>query len=245
MSGMSIESFVWVLHLLIAPVALIIALISLDSYRKFRNWRLLFLSVAFLLLSIPPLIDLVRYSGALSGLSDWIDSELYYVSLIFSLFSGVPFALLAYVYMDERKKQSIEITRGQWIAGGFLILAEAAFVLSGLGSYIGAIDPYSGPSSLGVMFLVLFVTGSISYVLIILAVISLFSYYRAKGTRNTLLVMIGFFCLLMSHGYGVLGYLIHTIPGQDQDLGGGLVALIELGGYIAFLVALLRLRIYR
>jgi hypothetical protein len=220
-------------------------LLSLTSYLKFRNWRLLFLSVAFFLLAIPPTIHLIAYSGLVSQLPSGSSSVLFGISFIFSTASVISFALLAYVYFNERKTQSIEISRAQWVIGGFLILAEVGFAIYVVNSSSGYLDLSSASTSSGYPALLNFLLGSVAYVLIILIIISLFSYYRAKNTRTTLVVMIGFVCLLFSQGYGIFIYFLYVIPDQSYYLGYGLVTSFELAGYIAFLAALLRLKVFR
>ncbi len=245
MNDTELQNILMVMRMVIAPVAISIMLISLTSYLKFRNWRLLFLSVAFFLLSIPPTIHLIAYSGLVSQLPAGSSSVLYGISFIFSTASVVSFALLAYVYFNERKTQSIEISRTQWVVGGLLILAEVVFAIYVVNSSVEYLDLSSGSVSSGYLPLLNFVLGSVAYVLIILIVISLFSYYRAKKTRTTLVVMIGFVCLLFSQGYGIFIYFLYVIPTHNHYLSYGLVTSFELAGYIAFLAALLRVKVFR
>ena len=55
-------------------------------------------------------------------------SILGYVSYIFSVASVLPFAILAYVYLYERRTQSIKITRNQWIVGGAALLIQICLI---------------------------------------------------------------------------------------------------------------------
>ena len=236
-------NFLTIMRILITPISISIMFIALGSYLRFRNWRLLYLSVAFLLLSIPFAIDLLTYSGIESESSGWTLSQLYYISFIFSTASFLPFALLAYVYFDERRTQAIKITTAQWIIGGVLLLAQISFIV-----YTLLFNYSYSDSEFGIaptLYLLNFILTNISYLLIILIAISLFSYYRAKKTKNTLIVMMGFVCLLFGQGYGVFNYLVHYLPSTNYSVGNVLVTSFELAGYIAFLIALLRLKVFR
>jgi hypothetical protein len=234
------------MRILIAPTAIGITLISFSSYLKFRNWRLLFLSAAFLLLSIPPTIELVLFSGLFQGIPAWTMSELFYISYIFSTASVLPFALLTCVYFNERKTRSIVITRNQWILGGLLVLAELVFITYALVLFFGNNGNSSAQVTWDFFSLLNFISGCISYILIILIITSLFSYYRAKKTKSTLVVMTGFIFLLLSQLYGNISSLLFYSPRLSYNLGVGLVTTsIELAGYIAFLIALLHPKVFR
>jgi hypothetical protein len=232
------------MQFLVVPISISIMLIALTSYLRFRNWRLLFLSVAFLLLAIPPTLNLLASMEVELGLSPWTVSELLYASFIFSTASVLPFAILAYIYFNERKNQSITITRPQWAFGGLLLLAEVGFIIFILLTNFGYTDLSSAFSTWQLLSLLNFISSSVAYVLIILIVISLFSYYKAKKKKNTLVVMMGFVCFLFSQGYGIFNYFLYTLANPNV-LGFGLVLSLQLAGYIAFLAALLRLKVFR
>jgi hypothetical protein len=229
----------WYSNLLIVPVSVCITLIALRSYFKFRNWRLLFLSVAFLLLAISPTINLLINLSAMFFLSAWWYSALSYFSYIFSIATILPFSLLAYVYFNERKTQSITITRRQWSVGGAIFLVQLGSVIYEFDSFHGYYPTLGGSSY---PFLVDFISGSLASLLIVLIVISLWSYYQARRSRNTLLVMTGFICLFIGLGFGIIYIaLLHS----DPLFSIGFLQLVELSGYIAFLVALIRLKVFR
>jgi hypothetical protein len=163
-------------------------------------------------------------------------SILSYVSFIFSVASVLPFAILAYVYLYERKTQSIKITRNQWIIGGAALLIQLSLIVYETTQYSYL---FSGDNNLG---LISFISESVTGRLIILIVISLFAYYRAKKKRYTLLVMIGFILLFFGLGYGVDYVSITQLTIWDYY---GVLPLLELAGYVAFLAALIRLRVFR
>lgn len=228
------EPILFAMQLLTAPILISIAVISLRSYLRFPNWRLLFLSIAFFILSVQPFFFV--FSLFFSPIHFYLIS---YVTFV------LPFALLAIVYNDERRKQSIKITQRQWIVGGLMVFADIILTLYILMSIFLRIDSlrelgvYSDLFWAGVFF------SNIGNLLIILIVISLFSYYQVKRSVNTLVVMIGFICLLFSHGLGLLSYFLPIIPMQDPFLGFGILRSFEIAGYIAFLVALVRLKVVR
>jgi hypothetical protein len=238
MNDIDLQNIIAIIQVLIGPISLSVALISLRSYLKFPNWRLFFLFAAFLSLSIPPTIRFV-----FAFFPVWSLIDIYYLSYLIA--SVLPFFLLAVVYSNERKTQSIVITRNQWIVGGLFILLEIGFILEVLIFDYGRYDYSAASGGATYLALIEFIIGSLGYLLLILTVISLFSYYRAKRTRNTLVVMIGFVCLLISHAYGVVNYVLLLVPLHDYNLEYWLVGSIELAGYIAFLAALIRLKVYR
>lgn len=239
---MELYQIIGILDIIIALIAISIASIALLSYIKVRQWRLLFLSAAFFLLFIPHVLKPVVFSGFFTSLSAWDYDIILYVWFLFDAATVVPFGLLAYLYFDERKTQSVRITRSQWIIGGLLLLAEVAYIATNL-----LINYTSGDPGVTIifdtttyLFLTRFILNGVSYVLIILIVISLFSYYRAKRKKNTLVVMIGFIFLLISH------FITSTtlLMSADYSLT-GLATSVELLGYIAFLAALVRMRVLR
>ena len=229
-----LEFVIFAMQVMIAPISISIAIIALKSYLRFRNWRFLFLSLAFFILSIPPLFVIFPIL---------FNSNQY--SHFFYVASVLPFALLAFVYFDERRKQSIKITRSQWIIGGLPIIAYIILLSYILIPILGRMDLASEFGLMNYLNLIEYISGSIGYLLIILIVMSLFSYYRVKRTVNTLVVMIGFICLLFSHGFGLIYFVSIFIPRQDLLLEIGLMRSFELAGYIAFLAALVRLKVLR
>ena len=230
------------LHLFTTPIAIIISILALRGFYKMRNWRLLFLAVAFLLLSLPYLFDSVLFLGSFSFISSWSASELDYAFLLLSMESVVPFGLLAYVYVDEVRKNSIKITRVEYsfaiglILVGCAILASQSFFWSGLGW--GISDAYPWP-----FFLIYSIFLIISYVMLILIILCQYSFFRAKRTKGTLVIMSGFICLLFSQGYGPMFYIMTNM--DRAGLGFMSATLLELTGYLLFLFALLRLRFFK
>jgi hypothetical protein len=232
------------LRMLVAPITIAIALTAFASYLRFRNWRLLFLAAAFLLLSVSPVIQLVLFPGLVPGLSAWTAAELAYASYIFSIASVLPFALLAYVYFNERKTRSIEITPALWTVGGLLMAAGLVLLVYQIVAIYWQLNGVAVTVAPGPLVPIGFISGGVSYLLIILIVISLFSYHRARRTGNTLLVMVGFICLLISWLIDVLAFMWLSPSMYNYYLGQVMAATIALAGYITFLAALLRLKVW-
>jgi hypothetical protein len=198
-------------------------------------------------LAIPPIIFSLIFYGLIIELPIDLGDvpELQYLNIITSILTLFAFTLLTYVYSNERKAQSIKITRTQWLVGGLLGLVAMGFNLFMLISAIAG--------HIFIEYAATILLGGISTLLIIYIVISLFSYYRVKKHSNTLVVMTGFVCLLLSKMviafHAIL--LITNAPSAGPQYRGefsawsGLAALIEVGGFIVFLVALLRLKVFR
>jgi hypothetical protein len=146
---------------------------------------------------------------------------------------------LAYVYINERKTQSIRISRNLWIVGGIIFLGQLGLIVYEVVSSYNL--PY-GNSSWYQPYLIDYIFGGVASLLIIMIVISLFAYYRAKRTKNTLLVIIGFIFLFVGYGYGVPLFSIFQGTYLNYNYY-GLQYFFELIGFIAFLVALIRLKV--
>lgn len=245
MSDQDFMGLIIAMEVLISAISLSITAISLTGYWKVRNRRLLLLAFAFLLLSLEPLLASLHSIGLYSiPLADMNDAM--YWEVVLSSISLVAFAVLSYLYLKERKTQSIKISQNQWIVGGVLILIEICFACYISFTYIGQSNSNYGMfQEWQLLNFLMVLIESISYVLIILIVISLFSYYRAKNTKNTLVVMIGFIFLMLGDGFGIFGNLLYLLPIQSPYQHLSMSVAFELAGYIAFLVALLRLKGFR
>jgi hypothetical protein len=221
-----------------AVVALSIALMALKGYVRFRSWRLFFLATAFLILSMSPLLDTARLLGDYLATSQWTLDALEFASYLFTLCSVAAFFLIAYVYWDERRVQSIIFTRSQAIVGGGLLVIEFLLFLAVAWTPFSEVLRYQFqlPTALYLVFT------AVSHFLALFISISLYSYYKAKRTRNTLFAFIGFILILFSQSYGLFGWATEAIS-LMADYQSSLVATasFELLGYLAFLVGLLRL----
>lgn len=247
--------FIFIMQVVILLISASVTLISLNSYRKFKNERLLLLAVAFLFISISALLKVYTYLQSVQRLGQGPLSEAnvtsYFLTLsLISVVLIVGFAILAYLYYTERKALSIRISRPQWIIGGIILLVQIGFFvfyflfpLTNFMSSAGINSTEFG--DLVLANLISSVTSTFYCVLLIFIIISLFSYYRAKRTENTLVVMIGFICLLVGNSFSIFGYLLSWAQYLANGQSLGLTDVIELAGYIAFLVALLRLKVMR
>ena len=107
---------------MVGPVALIIGLITIRGYWIFRNWKFLFLSMAFLLISIGPMFDWLTYLGFLVSLRIYPFWQ--YQTFKFGV-SMAAFMLLAFIYTDEHRTSSIKVSKLQWIAVAYPTIAYA------------------------------------------------------------------------------------------------------------------------
>lgn len=223
-------------------VALAITLIALRSYVRFRSWRLLFLASAFFLLSLPPALDFIRLVWFPVTMDPWALDRIEFISYMFTLASMVAFALIAYVYWDEKRTRSINFSRGQIVLGVLLIAAQLLFFLVASWWRLSEIAmPYNLTAVLYLAFT------NVSCILTIFIIISLYSYYLTKGTTNTLVAMVGFILILLGQAYGIYSSmaqeLLSNAFGDQEAL--SFIAGFELLGYLAFLIALVRLRLMK
>lgn len=243
---MNVSDVIIIIEVLIGLIAAAIMLISLISYRKFRNWRLLFLGVAFLLISIWPISGPFLTYVFPNLATGWSILEYSYLNAFYSITLIIAFAILTYIYYNEIITQSIKIGKIQWFFAVLLILAELVFVycyVSPLVYQLGYVQD-GEIRNLLVLAILQYLFAGVSYILNILIIISLFSYFRAKHTNNTLVVMLGFIFLLFSQAYSLFGYLLISISGDySQEMLA--VLSFELVGFLAFMIALLRVRVFR
>ncbi len=235
MAALNEDAFYLAIRAIYALVALSIAVLALRGYVRFQSWRLFFLAAAFLILSISPLLDVVRLIGSYTGLSQWDLDALEFASYLFILSYVVAFFLIAYVYWDERRNNSIFFTRAQAWVGCGVLLVEFLFFL-----WVTWVPLSEGLLySLQLFFYLLLASTVVSHLLVLFIVISLYSYYRAKRTENTLLTLIGFSLILLTQSFRLIYGTYHYSVGDPLSL--YMIAPIELCGYLLFLVGLLRL----
>jgi len=212
-------------------ISLVIGLIALRGFMLFRNWRFLFLSLAFLVLSILPLTVFIDF---------FVSKATFNLPGNNAPILVIALALLSIVYADEIRKESIKITRTQWLVVGTLILPELILIIFLLS------ENHGDQSFFDYLYIVFYM--GVAYVLIILVLASLFTYYKTKGGRSTLLTMMGFICLLFGQMIGVSIYvyvfIFALLPFAPSSAGYFLmVGFINLLGYLAFLVAMIRTRV--
>jgi hypothetical protein len=223
-------------------VALAITLIALRSFARFRSWRLFFLAAAFFLLSLPPALDFIRLIWLPMAMDPWALNRIEFISYMFTLASVVAFALIAYVYWDEKKTRSIQFSRGQIALCVLLIAAQLSFFLFASWWRLSEI---SMPDNLTAVLYLAFT--NVSCILTIFIIISLYSYYRTKRTANTLVAMVGFILILLGQAYGVYSSIAQELlsNGFGNQKALSFIAVFELLGYLAFLIALVRLRLIK
>jgi hypothetical protein len=219
---------------LVGPVALTIGLISLRGYLLFRNWKFLFLSMAFILISIKPLLDLLLNLNLFANsrlIPFWQSRE---VELGISILA---FMLLAFLYTDEQRTSSIKISKLQWVAFAILAISYPVIGFINVGSsfWVSFSGGYQAWISL------LFVNW-IFYVIILIVIMSLLAHYRIKRSSITILSIVGFICILLGYAYPLLSTItfLDSWPGLFYL---GFAGPVTLFGYVLILVAIIQTRV--
>jgi hypothetical protein len=224
-------------------VAVLISAIALVAYIRTRSWKTLFLSASFFILAVPQLFAFAQILGKTpyySGLAV-IDYSFY-----LSTFSTViAFALLTYVYRDEKRAGSIMV--GGWPRAVGYVLILAVWAVS---SYM-FIDTELSPAPLALtpywfFSLARLVAMAVSATLLIVIVLSLYAYSKAERTKSTLIAMVGFGFILVAQIGMSLSYDPTLWRNVAISNGGWMYWAIEslyLLGYLSFLAALALLRI--
>jgi hypothetical protein len=175
---------------LVGPVALIIGLITLGGFLRFRSWKFLLLSVAFLVISISPLLQFLSYMQLL-------DISLLQVLLVLQtqalryLLPTIAFLLLAVVYTDELRNETVRIGRTGWITFGIVVASYAILAMISL--------TINNPNTLTGQFFMApqLIDGWICFTIVLVALAALYAHYRTKKKTNTLLTLGGFFLIML------------------------------------------------
>jgi hypothetical protein len=226
---------------LIAPISLIIASIALRGYIKVRSESSLLLSISFFLLSCLSFLPIVEVLGLFPWPSgnqgfEYIDQTILILNVL-SIIQIAAFALLAYVYLKELKNGTIRFSRIQ------LNILAAAFAFIIFYS-LYAFNKYSGNSFGHPVFP--FLSAILSVMLMLLIVTLVFSFYRAKGNRSTIIGMVGYLLILSNVAYGLISYdsivwsMVHNGAG---DWAAAMANVLSLTGYVVILVAIIRTRL--
>lgn len=223
------SSVILALVVLVPLMAASIAIIAFWNYLRVRSWKLLVLSIAYALLAAHDSIPLIN--GNLLNYA------------ILSFFSFLAFLLLAYVYYIERKARGIKITKLHWIIGGLVAFCSIAALL-----YFAFIKyQYELISQQFLKDFTYVVMISATILLAIYSIISLYSYYHIVKNKNTLAVMVGFVCLLLTYLLPLLFLtppLVRFLVSNFDYIGlyHLSLTLLTFAGYGLFLIALLRPR---
>ena len=224
-------------------ISLIIAILSIRSYLIIRSWKFLLLAASFLLLALPRLMLWTSVAGVYHIESTNITNPLTVAFILLSFGSWIAFAMLAFIYYQERVETGVRITALLWSIGGILIIVQGLILLDIIGGGHILIGHPAVQDSLGMLSLGSLV---ISNVLIVAIVISLVVYYGRKRSAGTLLALNGFSLILIAQTLTLL-FLNEGAIGTVYDMSRGwLIAFtggVSLIGFLAFLYAILRLKV--
>jgi hypothetical protein len=226
---------------LVGPVALIIGLISLRGFVLVRSWKFLLLSVAFLLLSITPLLQLL-------GFLNLLDSSLFPALIILEsqslryVIPTIAFLLLALVYSDELRTATIRINRNGWIVFGILVATYPVLAILAL-TNVDNPDPFIQQMINSLIPSV--IDGWICYTLVLIAIFALYAHYRVKKKKYTLVTLIGFFFILLGQLAPLLWIFEYRMQSGEWPmvLYFVLIGPITLFGFILILVAIVGARV--
>jgi hypothetical protein len=238
----TIENFADILSGLIA---LLIALIALNGYLRFKNWRFLFLGTAFLILAVPLLIGIPLLLGILSNESLSVDTVLGLIVYLIYVGAVVAFAMLTSIYLDESRKSEMRISGTQWAIGAILIVAELTFLAYELTYHYFSSDNSS--SGFNVYAVIEITALSISFALLVIVIISLISYYKTNKTTGTLLAITGFILLTIGQLYALSRFsrpMNSALFDATKGWGSTVFSIVVLFGFIAFLVATIRTKVF-
>ncbi|GEM_PF-2094010 len=229
-------------NLLIGAISLAIASIGLRGYLRVKNWKSLFLTIAFLIISvsslfsIPQAAGLAQWSTLLPGPGSGYGQLL---PILRTILQSVAFILLATIYADELRARIIELSRAQLDALSVLLAIILVTV-----SYVGIESALYFP--FGLLALITYVFAAISTLMLLLIVASLFSYWRENDDSSTLIILTGFVFILAYELFITLSFdqsfleWVNTITnGLAEPIG----AIFSLLGYALFLLAIIRLRV--
>ncbi len=225
---------------LIAPIALLIALIALRGYIKVRSTSSLLLSASFFLLACPALLAVMELLGLFHWPTPDLEGYEYVTQTIrvldlLALVQIAAFGLLASIYLTELKDRAVELTRLQLdalAASLAVVIVASLFLNSRYGTEFGhPVWP--------------FVSIVLSVVLMLFVVTLMFSYYRENGNRFTLVGLTGFLLMLTCQAYDLLSYQPDVWSAVQGDSGwpAAVASLISLSGFIVFLMAIVGTRV--
>lgn len=236
------QMFVAWANLLIGAISLVIASIGLRGYLRVKNWKSLFLAIAFLIISvsslfsIPQAAGLAQWSTSLPGPGSGYGQM---VLILRTVFQSVAFILLAAIYADELRVRIIELSRAQLDALSVLLAIILVTV-----SYVGVKSALYFP--FGLLALMTYVFATISALMLLLIVVSLFSYWRENGDSSIFITLTGFVFILTYELFTTLSFdrsflaCVNTITDGRAELIGAVFSLL---GYAFFLFAIIRLRV--
>lgn len=228
------------IQLAIVPsIAMCVAILALWSYYKVRNQSFLLISASFFLMVIASAFGTFFLYGKIFS---YDDSSAWQLQIVIVSITLMAFALLAYVYYYEKKVQNIKDTKAQRLVGGFLVAIELAIILYSAIYRLNVLPTF--PAYLAAFYLI----SSVTFIVMIYVVVSLQSLYRVGMSKNTLIVLVGFSFLVVSSFVGSLSPILFEVlhlssSPESVYTFSALTGLITTVGYLAFLLALLRLKV--
>jgi hypothetical protein len=229
-------------NLLIGAISLVIASIGLRGYLRVKNWKSLFLAFAFLIISFSSLIFLPQAAGLTQWSTSLPGSGSGYGQLLTifkTIFQSIAFILLAAIYADELRARIIELSRAQMDVLSILL----AIILVTI-SYVGIETALHFP--FGLLVLITYISSAISILMLLLIVVSLYSYWKENDDSSTLITLTGFVLISIYEIFSILSFdqpffeWINTVTNGRAELFG---AVFSLFGYAFFLLAIIRLRV--
>ena len=226
-----------------APIALLIGMMAFRGYVKVKSFPTLLLSISFFLLaslSILPILDVLNLFH-LHAVDRWGFEDMATTIMVLDALSIVQitaFILLTIIYLSELRNSLIQLNRIQLDT---LAVALAALMVFSLFIYVR----FSGNSYGHAVFP--YLSAVLSAVLVTVIVVVMFSFYRTKGHRNTILGMVGFLLILSSTACGILSYYPGISSSIDNLTGGwtpAIAAVTSLVGYFVFLGAIIQARMH-
>ena len=229
-------------QMIIAIVSVVIGLISLRSFLIVRSPSSLIIAIAFFLLAYPPSLHIL---SAL-GLYQWPDPNSFtpdYITQMIHLWDDtsvcqlLAFGLLAMMYLDQLKDKSVQFGRLQ--------LDLLAAILALVVIYAAYTFEYNIGSEFGHPFLPM-LSAVVSVVLLLVFLTVMYSFYRARKDRFTLMGMSGFLLILFNAAFTLIEFDRDSWNGINNVTGGWGIALaliVSLIGYIVFLTAIIRTRL--
>jgi hypothetical protein len=225
---------------LVGPVALIIGLITLVGFARFRSWKFLLLSIAFLVISISPLLQFLSYMQLL-------DSSLYQLYYVLQthamryLLPTISFLLLAVVYTDELRTATVRIGKTGWITFGILVASYAILAII-IPFAINQLDPFRERFIIGLAPQI--IDGWICFTIVLVAIASLYAHYQTKKKTNTLLTLAGFVLILLGQTGPLNLEFLYAYPNEwSWALYLILVGPITLFGFILLLAAIVKAKV--
>jgi hypothetical protein len=226
------------------PIPILISLFAFQSYHKVGSWKILFLSLAFLLLAIPMLFVPATFAGWILDPGHTGTVLIGYTYYLTAFTSVIAFAILAYVYLDEKRDETIKI--GRVAKGIFYILVVMVW---GFTAYM-FVESFLGPLPMVIttswlLGIARLIAASISITLLIMVISSLRGYKKTERTRGTTKAIIGFSFILVAQLLMNL-YYAPQLWSELIDLTSGwiyaLIGVTNFAGYLTFYTALYRLK---